>query len=481
MRKTLLVVAVAVLGATAVVPSAAATPNEPTWGPCPAGAFPTPDLECTTLKVPLDYRDPDGRKIDVAVSRLPSKNPEKRRGVLLTNPGGPGGEGLNYPQLLKLVKLPQSVLDEYDIIGFDPRGVGHSTPVTCDLTPAQMAVGNLPYAKGPADVVKQAALAKTEAEQCANAETGSMLPYVTTANTARDMDRIRQALGESTVSYLGASYGTYLGAVYTTMFPERSGRFVLDSNLGPGGYDIDAMRGFGRGMEDRFPDFAKFAAAHPEYGLGSTPARVTAKFHELAARLDRNPVEGLTGSHFRGLTFEGLYVTDLTSLAEDWQALDQGRAPKAPELPAESSVENLFAARFTVLCGDTAWPRSVASYQLDVAVDRIRYPLLGAASANIAACAFWPSAPVEPKVRITDRGPANVLMVQNERDPGTPLVNARKLRAAFGERARMVTIDQGGHGAYLFTPNQCGNTAVTEFLVTGSRPAHDLSCAAEVH
>ncbi len=442
----------------------------------PGRAFPTPDLQCTTLKVPLDYRNPDGRKIDVAVSRLPSKNPEKRRGVLLTNPGGPGGVGLDYPQVLKLVKLPQDVLDEYDVIGFDPRGVGHSTPVTCDLTPAQMAIGNLPYAKGPADVVKQAEVAKAEARQCAEAATGPMLPHVTTANTARDMDRIRVALGESTVSYLGASYGTYLGAVYTTMFPERSDRFVLDSNLGPGGYDIDAMRGFGRGMEDRFPDFAKFAAAHPEYGLGTTPAQVTAKFHELAARLDRTPVEGIDGSIFRGLTFEGLYSTDLKPLAENWKALDQGRAPKLPEV---AGAENLLSARFAVLCGDTAWPRSVAGYQLDVAVDRIRYPLLGAATANIGACAFWPSAPVEPKVRITGRGPANVLLVQNERDPGTPLVNARKLRAAFGDRARMVTADQGGHGAYLFGPNQCANTAVTGFLTTGSRPAHDLSCAAE--
>lgn len=344
MRKTLLAAAIAVLGATVVVPSAAATPNPPSWGPCPAGAFPAPDLQCTTLQVPLDYRNPDGRKIDISVSRLPSKNPEKRRGVLLTNPGGPGGEGLDYPQLLKLFKLPQSVLDEYDLIGFDPRGVGHSTPVTCDLTPEQLAVGNLPYAKGPADVAKQAKLAKTEAKQCADAATGSMLPYLTTANTARDMDRIRAALGESTVSYLGASYGTYLGAVYTTRFPEHSDRFVLDSNLGPGGYDIDAMRGFGRGMEDRFPDFAKFAAAHPEYRLGTTPAQVTAKFHELAARLDRDPVEGITGSLFRGFTFELLYATDLTPLAEAWQALDQGRKPKSAATLA-APAENLFAAR----------------------------------------------------------------------------------------------------------------------------------------
>jgi len=473
LRKALLTAAVAVLGATAAAPASAAT--GPAWGPCPAGAVPVPDLQCTTMKVPLDYGDPGGLTIDLAVSRLPSKHPEKRRGVLFTNPGGPGGEGLDYPQLLKYLKLPEGVLDAYDVIGFDPRGVGRSTPVTCDLTPAQLAIGNLPYADGPADVVKQAKIAKTEAQQCRDAATGSMLPHVTTANTARDMDRIRAALGESTVSYLGGSYGTYLGAVYTTMFPDRGDRIVLDSNLGPGGYDLTAMRSFARGMEDRFPDFAKFAAAHPEYGLGRTPAQVTAKFHELAARLDRAPVGEVTGSIFRGLTFGGLYPVDLTQLAEDWQALDQGRAPQQPVEPA--SVENLFAARFAVICGDSAWPRSVGTYQVNVALDRVRYPLLGAATANISACAYW-APPKEPPVRITGRGPANVLLVQNERDPATPLVNALKLRSAFGERARMVTVDQGGHGVYL-APNQCANTAVTTFLVTGDRPAHDVHCAAQ--
>jgi pimeloyl-ACP methyl ester carboxylesterase len=479
MQKALLVTALTATAlTTAVVPGAAAATNGLKWGPCPAGTIPVPGLECTTLQVPLNYQDPDGRKIDLAVSRLASKNPEKRRGVLLTNPGGPGGEGLDYPGVLTIptlpTPLPQSVRDSYDIIGFDPRGVGHSTPVTCDLTPAQIAIGNLPYAKNPADVVKQAEVAKAEAKQCATSESGWMLPYVTTANTARDMDRIREALGESRVSFLGASYGTYLGSVYTTMFPRRSDRIVLDSNLGPGGYDIDAMRSFARGMEDRFPDFAKFAAP----GLGVTPAQVTAKFFELADRLDKAPVAGINGSLFRGLNFGYLYGdAQFPALLAAWKSLDKGEAPELPG--GEPPAENLLAARLYVICGDSSWPRSVASYQADVAVDRIRYPLIGAGSANIGPCAFWPSAPAEPKVRITDRGPSNVLLVQNERDPGTPLVNARKLRQAFGDRARMVTIDQGGHGAYLFTANKCGNNAVTEFLETGKRPAADRFCVAE--
>ncbi|MEA5362479.1 alpha/beta hydrolase [Amycolatopsis sp., V23-08] len=484
MKKLLLAAAIAAVAATALAPSASAAPSPPDplkWGSCPAAAYPTPDLQCTTLKVPLDYRDPDGRKIDILVSRMPSKHPEKRRGVLLTNPGGPGVAGWDFPQYLTLpglpAPLPQSVRDAYDVIGFDPRGVGHSTPVTCDLTPEQQAIGNLPYPKDAADVVKQAKVAKAEAEQCANAKTGWMLPHVTTANTARDMDRIREALGESKLSYSGASYGTYLGAVYTTLFPRRSDRIVLDSNLGPDGYDVEAMRGFGRGLEDRFPDFAKFAAAHQEYGLGTTPAQVTAKFFELAARLDRTPVGAFDGGTFRGLNFGYSYGdSSFEALAAAWQSLDKGEVPK---LYDEHVAENGFAARFAVVCGDSVWPKSVATYQRNVAVDRIRHPMVGAGAANISACAYWQAPAAEPKVRITGNGPSNVLMVQNQRDPGTPLVNARKLRAAFGDRARMVTVDQGGHGSFVVAPNQCGNNAVTAFLVSGERPAHDAFCAAE--
>ncbi|MFD2471000.1 alpha/beta hydrolase [Amycolatopsis silviterrae] len=477
MRKVLLIAAVAAIAASTAPAASAATAIK--WGACPADAHPGPGLQCATLQVPVNYQDPNGPKIELAVSRLPSANPAKRRGVLLLNPGGPGGEGLGYPSVLSLPgmpsPMPKDVLEGYDLIGFDPRGVGHSSPVTCDLTPEQMALGNLPYANGPADVVKQAAVAKKEAKQCADAKTGWMLPYITTANTARDMDQIRAALGEEKISYLGASYGTYLGAVYTTMYPQRSDRIVLDSNLGPGGYDIDAMHGFGRGMEDRFPDFAKYAAANPQYGLGITPAQVTAKFYDLVARLDRHPVAGITGGLLRGAAFGMLYGEfQLKTLAAMMHDLDQGKEP-APEGPAPS--ENMFASRFAVICGDSSWPKSIGAYQANVAVDRIRYPLIGAGEANIAACAYWP-APVEPKVRITDGGPANVLMVQNTRDPGTPLANARKLRAAFGDRARMVTVDQGGHGVYVFAPNKCGNNAVNDFLATGKRPATDTFCAA---
>lgn len=484
------------LAATAVVVTAAAvtaipeesvakTPDPVRWGPCSekkaASRDPSPRLECSTLEVPLDYRNPDGRQIEIAISRLASKEPSKRRGVLLTNPGGPGIPGLGYPAVLAASGLPQKVLDSYDVIGFDPRGAGRSTPVTCDLTPAQRNRGNLPpYAHTAADVARAAGNARTIAKQCAASKTASMLPHTTTANTARDMDRIREALGEPKLSYLGGSYGSYLGAVYTTLFPGRSDRIVLDSNLGPGGYDVTAMRSLARGMEDRFPDFAAFAAARPEYGLGTTPEQVTAKFFELAKRLEAKPVRGIDGTLFRGITFDRLYSdASMPLLAEMWQALDKDRPLPPDTPPSMDDMENFMAARFYVICGDSRWPGTVREYQRDVAVDRLRYPMLGGSAASIGPCAFWPTERVEPPVRISDRGPSNVLMVQNERDPGTPLAGAQKLRRAFGERATLVTADQGGHGVYPFGSNTCANDTVTAFLTTGHRPSRDLACAVE--
>ncbi|MFF8550582.1 alpha/beta hydrolase [Streptomyces albidoflavus] len=438
-----------------------------------------PPLECATLDVPLDYADPGGRQIEIAVSRLASEKPERRRGVLLTNPGGPGIGGLGYPAILAASGLPQEVRDAYDLIGFDPRGVGRSTPVSCGLTQEQQDRGNFPaWADTPGDVVREAEGAREIAERCAASPSAPLLPHIGTADVARDMDRIRAALGEERVSYLGASYGTQLGTAYASLFPGRGDRIVLDSNLGPGGYDHRAMRMLARGLEDRFPDFAAYVAAHPEYGLGTTPRQVRATYQELARRLEREPVQGWDGTAFRGFTFDRLYVdANMPELAKVWQALDTGGP--VPEQPPFPDVEPFMSARFAVICGDSPWPRTIREYQRDVRVDSRRYPLLGGTTANIGPCASWPRSWVKEPVRVDDQGPSNVLLVQNERDPGTPLAGAKALRRAFGDRAVLVTADQGGHGVYPFGVNGCANDAVTTYLTTGERPARDLACAAE--
>jgi len=202
---------------------------------------------------------------------------------------------------------------------------------------------------------------------------------------------------------------------------------------------------------------------------------VTAKYFELAARLDRTPVDGVDGRRFRYATFAVLFKDSaFDAMAKAWHSLDTGQ----PQNPWPQSDENVAAGELYMTCDDSRWPTSVQTYQRQVAIDRVQYPMYGAAAADIQPCAFWRD-PIEPPVRIDDRGPSNVLMAQNLRDPVTPLASALQMRQALGDRARMVTADQGGHGVYLVNANQCANNAVTTFLTTGRRPAHDLACAAE--
>ncbi|MEV6238101.1 alpha/beta hydrolase [Lentzea sp. NPDC051838] len=478
MRKTTAVVLAAALAMVVPGVSSAAPANEISWAACPSDVA-APGVECGTLKVPLDYRNPQGRQTEVMISRLASKNPAKRKGILLTNPGGPS-EGLTFPAVLKFFGMPQSVLDAYDVIGMDPRGVGYSSPSTCGMTEEQMAAGSVPpYAVKPSDVRKRAEETKQIAEQCLRSSTKDALPYNTTANVARDLDSVRAALGEKKASFLGYSYGSYLGSVYATLFPKTAERVIIDSNLPATGWDVEGGRLMARGVEDTFPDFAKWAAKHPEHGLGTSPELVRAKYFDIAGRLDVKPsVEGIDGRGFRMLTFGGLYGTGdaaFSKLAAQWKALDTGQPLPPQEIPEVPRVQALLAGRLNIICGDSEWPSSVRTYERNVALDRVRYPMFGAAAANVQPCAFWPK-PVEKQVLPNDRGPRNVLLVQNERDPATPLAGARTTRRAFGDRAAMLTVDQGGHGVYLIGKNKCANDFVTEYLLGGRLPVQDVQC-----
>lgn len=466
------------------------------WEPCPEGTASGPYaqlLECATVSVPLDYTDPDGPQIDIAISRLASTNPAERRGVLLTNPGGPGGPGLSLPADLAALGMPVSVLDRYDIIGMDPRGIGRSAPVSCGFTTEQGILSNVPpYAENNADVTAQAAVARSIAEQCAAHDTAGTMRYMTTANTARDLDRIRIALGEEKISYFGVSYGTVLGSAYASLFPERTDRVVLDSNVGDTALDSEGFRRFGLGAEQRFPDFAKYAAArNGTYGIGRTPAEVRRNLFALVERLNRTPVEGVDGSLFRLQVFSALYADQtFPQLAQFWQALDRAdtaavrKALKQQKQQNQQSLadphpfDNILSAQLAVVCNDSEWPRDVATYQRNTARDRRTFPIFGGAAANILPCAYWPE-PLEPRVPISDDGPSNILLVQNLRDPATPHLGGVLLRLKFGDRARLVSIDQGGHGAYLFDDNPCGLNTTTRFLAEGKRPANDRFCPAE--
>jgi pimeloyl-ACP methyl ester carboxylesterase len=476
----------AVAASVAVPHAAGAAPTR--WGKC-TGTGLDPQQECATIKVPLSYRDPGGRQITLAISRIRSERPGSRRGALLLIPGGPGGSSLSEPSTLK-AKMPVAVRDAYDVVGFDPRGFGQSTPVSCGLEHDDMlAVNQRPWPAPDGDIAGNVATERRIAQTCLR-NGGPVLRSISTANEARDIDRIREALGEQRLSAWGVSYGTYAGAVYATMFPQRTDRIVLDSSDDPNPMRVARgwLANYAVGVEDRFPDFAKWAAepGNP-YRLAKTPGAVRPLFLRLASRLDRAPMPWsgadppqLTGNVLRETLVESMYADDLfPNLATLMLAARGDRPlPKPGTPPPDAALQNVSGVAVATICDDVSWLRSIPAIARESAADRALHPLTAGMPKNVMPCTFWP-VPDEPTVRVTPRGPSNVVLVQNLRDPATPYSGARKLLAAFGQRARMVTVDSGGHEAYLAHGNACGDRLVTSFLTVGKRPARDAFCPAE--
>ncbi|MET9529947.1 alpha/beta hydrolase [Streptomyces sp. NPDC006649] len=472
------------------VPAAAAAPVPSlAWRACARPGGPA-DQECAELPVPLDYHRPDGPQLTLAVSRLRSDRPAARRGTLIVIPGGPGSSGVQ--RLTQKGAALRGQLDgAYDIVSLDPRGVGGSTRAGCGLDAADRHLVTLrswPAADG--GIAANTARSRRTAEACAR-NGGAVLRSLTTANEVRDIDRFRQALGEEKLSAWGVSYGTYVSAQYAQKYPQHTDRWVLDSSGDPDPSRVGRgwLANAAVGVEDRMPDFAAWAAdpARADAGLrlAQRPAEVRPLFLALAAKLDREPKETttpgapLTGTLLRQALQTALYGEDafpqLARLIE--AAQDPAATPVLPPDLAQAMTDEDAAVSIGVICNDVRWPGPISSYGPAVAADRAAHPLTAGMPVNVTPCAFWKDAPAGQPARITDRGPSDILMIQNRRDPATPYSGALKMRAALGGRARLVTVDSGGHGSYLGTGNDCGDRTVTRFFTTGQRPEHDTECA----
>ncbi|MFE5946658.1 alpha/beta hydrolase [Streptomyces sp. NPDC056480] len=483
------------LAAGGVAPASAAGLD---WGVCDPAVKPLPGQQCAKLSVPLDYARPDGEQIQLAVSRLPSARHEARRGALMVIPGGPGSSGVQR-LAQKGAALAKEMDGAYDLVAFDPRGIGGSAKARCGLDEGDrwmMTLRSWPSADGGID--ENVARSKRVAEACAR-NGGAMLRGLTTANQVRDLEQLRKALGERRLSAWGVSYGTYVAAAYAEKFPGRTDRWVLDSSNDPDPKRVARgwLEGMAQGAEDRFPDFADWAA-HPDRAvegvrLAERPEDVRAVVMDLAGRLDREPHASvlpgapgepvkpgppLTGSMLLqslqlALYSDGFFPSFAQLVTE---ALDPEGEPVLPRELAGAMPDDAAAITVGVICNDVNWPASVAAHERAVAESRERFPLTAGMPANITPCSFWKGGAAEKPVRITDRGPSNILMIQNLRDPSTPYAKGMGMRRALGDRARLVSVDHGGHGVYLGNGNACGDRAVTRFLTEGVRPDADVLC-----
>ncbi|WP_216209012.1 alpha/beta fold hydrolase [Amycolatopsis aidingensis] len=465
--------AITMVAAGLIAPSAAAADDELDWGPCPFDAGDS-GAECTTLPVPVDYHDPSAGTIDMAVSRVRAADPEARRGVLVTNLGGPGthlGSAAWFSTL-----APEAVTDAYDVVSFDQRGFGHSSPVSCELPADQQQLIPWPRQGGFDESVR---VARQVADTCVR-QGGPLLAHMGTAYVARDMDLMRQALGAERISYLGISYGSYLGTAYASLFGEHTDRVLLESVASAGRmWRGHWQRSIGPATDRRFQDFAEYVGDDGAYD----------HYVSLAERLGREPLTApdgvLGGGRFRFAIYSALYEDENFPLLEELgRAVASGDAETAVRLAGRFGAGRAdptgrrAASLLGVTCGDGQWPRSTAVYRFQAWLDAARYPLTAGTGSNIWACAFWPYE-VDERVRADPEGPRNILIMNNTRDHATPLTNARELRASFGERAQLVTVEAGGHGAYLWSANTCARDIGTGYLIGGPLPGRDLSCPPE--
>ncbi|MFE0513777.1 alpha/beta hydrolase [Streptomyces sp. NPDC058964] len=470
-----LVPALAPAQASAAEPLSRFENQKPAWHRCDT-SMPAA-FQCATIKVPLDYGRPDAKTVKLAISRMKTSVPGRRHGAILFNPGGPGGEGLDMPVMMKSA-MPKKVREQYDLIGFDPRGVGRSSPVTCGLTTAEQ---NIEHPYRPASFSHDVKWARTVAEKC-RAKNGDRLPYITTRNTARDMDVIRAVLGEKKISYLGYSYGTYLGAVYAQMFPGRADRFVLDSAVDPARVWRGMIQVWAQGTEPAFTRWTKWTAQrHRTYKLGNSPAEVKKTFWELIARADRRPVEvdgeKLTGDDIRARLRPEFFSPESAADAVVRLKRAADGHPGSSHLAtpaAQPPQDNGSAVFWTVVCGDTdAWPRDPEQYRRDAIRDKAKYPLYGDFGSNITPCAFWDKT-AEPVTTVDNN--VGLLTVQNQWDPQTPLVSGLGMHHAL-KGSRMVYVKGGeGHGVYSGDQRACADRAVNDYLSTGRLPAQDVTC-----
>ena len=455
-----------------------------TWAACPG--IDNPSLRCASVRVPLDYAHPASRSISIVISRLPATDPARRRGVLLTTGGGPGAAGVPLPDQLSH-SLDPDVLAAYDLVGFDMRFVERSTPITCGQ-PAEEPGGLWVRVDGYQAFAATAAQARDYAAACAR-NAGWALPFATTADAARDMDVIRAALGESTISYLGGSYAALLGVAYSTLFPRRLDRLVLDS---PPDYDtvwrpyeLDRTAA----MQDNYDAFAAWlSTGNDAYGLGVTPGEVRSAITATLGRANTEPI--VAGEHawtvgeLGSLIVLGTFFDQLWPVVGiDFAAIRAGIPPPIPleirptALPGTPAVpaDNHTAVNTAFRCGDHSWPRRPATYQHDLAVYTARFPAYGPANANLGPCAFWP-VNQDKTIPLSANRAHGALITAALRDAAVPLANSVATRDAI-TGSRLVTVDRRVHVPLLSGQGTgCMNTAVTDYLLTGRLPDTDLAC-----
>lgn len=486
------------------------------WGACPPaapGAAPTDALECATLPAPMDHADPSGPTFSLALVRAPARHPAARIGTLFWNPGGPGDSGTAYLPAA-IGGFPAEVRDRFDIVSWDPRGMGgRTTPVvqcfdsveaeaaflsshvsdTLPVTPEELAAGAAGRAAFNAACVKR---------------NGALLAHVSTADNARDLDLLRQAVGEETLSYYGTSYGTFLGATYVNMFPERVRAAVLDGAVTPsawaGGREEDMSLGTFVRIGSDFGTQQAIGAFMDQCGAvdvaacafsAGSPEATRKKWSDLLKRAaagmtvdGRSIDDGDLLSYVGALTFTVSPVPGFdrfpgwaavatflqqaaTGVAEPGDPSKTGSSSPAPDsAPYVTSA----GRQLSVVCGESPNPETAAAFvaQVEASYARAGY----SAWPFVAACHGWTARAADPYLGPWDNPtPVPVLVIGNTYDPATPLASSVRMAQELAD-ARLLIVNGFGH-TVLMNPSRCAQDHVAAYLIDGRLPPAGTSCS----
>ncbi|WP_344572727.1 alpha/beta hydrolase [Streptomyces lunalinharesii] len=463
------------------------------WQDCPADWGLKAPIQCGYVTVPLDYARPDGRTLKIAVDRaVATGSPQQRQGALVYNPGGPGGSGMRFPARVTTKNpLWAKTAQAYDFVGFDPRGVGHSAPISCvDPQEFVKAPKADPVPANEADKRAQRAHAKQYAQGCLARTGRAVLSQMTTANTARDLDVIRAALGEKKLNYLGVSYGTYLGAVYGTLFPGHVRRMLVDSVIDPSRDKVWYQANLDQDVafETRWGDWTKWVAKNDAaYHIGNTPQKVQAAWEKLRATAKKQPIGGVVGpaeliGFFQNAPY---YDSAWAEVAQAWSAYLAGDAkplidnagPHLADKAGNIQAENGNAVYTAIECTDTKWPTSWAKWDRDNTRLHRQAPFMTWANAWMnLPCATWPVKQQKPVEVTSGKGLPPVLIVQSTRDAATPYGGAVELHKRFAGSRLITERDAGSHGVTGLV-NPCINERVDAYFLKGTTDPTDVTCA----
>ncbi|UWE08303.1 alpha/beta hydrolase [Actinacidiphila bryophytorum] len=450
------------------------------WTGC-SGVQGPASMECGTLTVPRDYAEPRHGDLDLAVSRIPATGPGPRLGSLVVNFGGPGIPGIaelaQRTAAGELSRLNRS----YDLIGFDPRGTGRSTPVDCgDLSDVTAT-----------DPVAQA----RQVAQACREHSGALLPWVGTPNAARDLDVVRSALGDDRLAYLGFSYGGRLGSVYAHEFPQHTGRVVLDGVPDPTLDDTQTALAQAAAFQHALNDFAADCAARGCPVPGRTAAQVVAGIATTGRGLDTGGLATVSGQLDRAGYLQGvqnaLYSKDnWPFLREALSALSDGDGELMMQLaypgqlgvasgpargPSWSTPDNYEMSKLAIDCRDTPERHTEAGvHKLDARFAAASAVFGSSIEATLLSCSGWPPGDAASR-RVSAPTAPEALLVSTTADPATPYPGAAHMAAALGNGSQVLTYRGEGHGAY-FAHNPCVVKSVEAYLIDGTMPPAKAVC-----